>query len=456
MRTFKKSAAIAAFAASALVLAACSPGEESAIGSPDPEENGEETEEATAPEGDSTTVTFRLWDDVAAPAYQESFDAFNAQNPDIQVEVDLVPWGDYWERMPLDIQSGDMADIFWVNSSGYGRYADNGNLINITDALGDDHDAWVDSATELYERDGAQWGVPQIWDSIAVYYNAELVEEAGVDPAALKWSPDSDEDTLIEAATALTTDADGNHPGDDGFDANARETYGFNSQADLQGIYRNFLAEAGATFQDDDDNFAFATPEGEVAFQYLLDLIHEYEVAPPAADTNTNGDLPRELFVQGQLGLFQSGPYSLKTIAENADFEWGLAPIVEGPEGRISVVHAVAAVGNAASENLDATIEVLKWLGSADGQQALASQGVAFPAAVDAQDAFIDYWDSRDVDVQAFVDAANGETASPLMGANGTAGFQALVPALQDIFLGTDDLAAALEDAQDAANDAMQ
>lgn len=458
MRSLKKTAALAVLAASALVLAACSPGQDSTIGAPAPSDAEQATDsEGAAPTSSaSTTVTFRLWDDVAGPAYQESFDAFMAQNSDISVVVEVVPWGDYWERMPLDIQSGDMADIFWVNSSGYGRYADNGNLINVTEALGTDHDEWVESATSLYERGGTQWGVPQIWDSIALYYNADTVDAAGVDPSTLTWSPDSGEDTLIAAATALTTDAAGLHPGDEGFDPNTRATYGFNSQADMQAIYLDFLAQAGGTFQDADDNFAFASPEGETAFQYLVDLVNTHYVAPSAADTNANGDMTRDLFLQGALGLFQSGPYNLRTIADNADFEWGIAPLVEGPEGRISVVHAVAAVGNAQSQNLEATTKVLQWLGSADGQAALASQGVAFPAVVDAQDAYVAYWESRDVDVQPFIDAANGLTTNPLLGANGTAGFQAIAPMLNDLFLGQSDLAAALQEIQDAGNEAME
>lgn len=190
----QRSAAAAAIAAAALVLAACSPGSGDAGSAATSEET-----EATG----TTTVTFRLWDDVAAPAYEESFDAFMAQNPDITVQVEVVPWGDYWERLPLDLQSGDMADIFWTNTSNFGRYADNGNLINIDEVIGEDHDEWTESVVSLYERDGALWGVPQLWDSIALYYNADLVDAAAVDPTDLTWVPGGgEEDTLLPAARA--------------------------------------------------------------------------------------------------------------------------------------------------------------------------------------------------------------------------------------------------------------
>ncbi|MGO1582524.1 MAG: ABC transporter substrate-binding protein, partial [Actinomycetaceae bacterium] len=343
----------AALTAAALTLAACSPGSDDGS--------------STAEDG-STVVTFRLWDEAAAEAYEASFEEFTAQNPDITVDVEVIAWADYWTQLPLDVQSGDMADIFWTNTSNFGTYADNGTLLDIDETLGEDHDEWEQSVVDLYTRDGVNYGVPQLWDSIALFYNAELVEEAGVDVSDLQWRPDAAEgDTLLEATTALTTDAEGRHPGEDGFDADTRATFGFNSQADLQAIYVDFLAQNGAQFQDPEtDAFAFDSPEGVEAFQYLVDLVNTHEVAPSAADTNVNGDHARDLFVQGDLGLFQSGPYSLPQIAENAEFEWGIAPMVAGPEGRIGVVHGVAAVGNAQTDDLEATTEVLRWLGSAE------------------------------------------------------------------------------------------
>ena len=241
---------MAAGAASlALVLAARSPGSDSS--------NNTDSDSTS---GDKTTVTFRLWDDVAAPAYEDSFKEFEKQNEDITVKVEVVPWGQYWERLPLDINSGDMADIFWVNSSNFAQYADNGNLIDITTALGDDHDEWVQSVVDLYTRDGKLWGVPQIWDSIALYYNMDLVQDAGIDVTSLKWVPGAgDGDTLLAAAQKLTKDEAGKTADDPAFDAAKTDVYGFNAQADMQAIYLPWLAENGAQLQDQDDQFDFAS-----------------------------------------------------------------------------------------------------------------------------------------------------------------------------------------------------
>src|SRR5699024_2773082 len=264
--------------------------------------------------GDKGTLTFRLWDENAVAAYEESFQAFTAQSG-WNVSIDVVPWGDYWTRLPLDIASGDAADVYWVNSANYIQLKDSDALLDINEIIPDGASQWEKSVVDLYTRDGGLWGVPQIWDSIALFYNKALVQEAGVDPSALAFDPAAESDSLREAGAALTVDGNGAHPGEDGFDVDSRKQFGFNSQADRQAIIGPMLAANGAQWQQDDE-YVFASPEGIEAFQYMADLVNVEHIAPSAADTNENGDFTRDLFTQGKLGLFQSGPYNLLPISE--------------------------------------------------------------------------------------------------------------------------------------------
>ena len=313
MNRSRRTAAIAAaLAVAALVLSACSPAAE---------QDGS---------GGKTTVTFRLWDEKAASAYKASFKKFTEKNPGIDVRVEVVPWEQYWKRLPLDVSSGDMADVYWTNSSNFAQYADSGDIMDAGQAVGADHDEWQKPVVDLYTRKGKLWGVPQLWDSIGLYYNKSLVGAAGVDVRSLAWAPHGGQgDTLLSATRKLTVDAAGRHPGEAGFDASHTKVYGFNAQADMQAVYLPFLAEAGADYQSPSGQFAFASSAGEDAIGYLVDMISKHRVAPPAADTNTSADATRDLFVQGKLALYQSGPYNLKTIAESAKgVDWGLAPLV--------------------------------------------------------------------------------------------------------------------------------
>ena len=406
--------------------------------------------------GDQGTLTFRLWDENAVPAYEESFAEFTAQTG-WNVQIDVVPWADYWTQLPLDVASGDAADVYWMNSANYIQYKDSGDLLDINEIVPDGASQWEQAVVDLYTRDGGLWGVPQIWDSIAIFYNQELVEAAGVDPTSLAFDPAAGTDSLREAGRALTLDGAGLHPGDDGFDADGRTQFGFNSQADRQAIIGPLLASNGAQWQQDDE-YTFASPEGIEAFQYMADLVNVEQIAPSAADTNENGDFTRDLFTQGKLGLFQSGPYNLGAISEGVadSFQWALAAPVAGPEGAKSLVHGVVAVGNAKADDdqQEGIAELLTWLGSVEGQLPLAEQGVSFPGHVDAQEAFIAFWEEKGIDVSVFVEAAQNPAEADT-GARANAGLLAAMPVFQEVFIGRLTAEEGIPQAQEEGNAAM-
>lgn len=407
--------------------------------------------------GGGKSLTFRLWDEAAKPAYEESFAAFEKKTG-WKVAIDVVPWADYWTKLPLDVSSGEMADVYWMNSANYVQFQASGDLLNIDEAGVEGKDTWEKSVVDLYTRDGSLWGVPQLWDSIALYVNKQLVDEAGVDVSALTFDPTADTDPLREAGKALTVDASGKHPGDEGFAADSREVFGFNAQADRQAIIGPFLASNGAGWQED-DKYVFASPEGIEVFEYLSNLINKDLIAPSAADTNENGDMTRDLFVQGKLGLFQSGPYNLKAIADGVSdsFEWEIVPMVAGPAGAKSLVHGVVAVGNAKApeDRREGVKELLTWLGSAEGQKPLGAQGIAFPGNTEAQSEFVDFWKDKGVDVQQFIDATE-DPAQADTGAKANAGLLAAMPIFQEILIGRTDAADGLPKAQEEGNKAMQ
>ncbi|GLI30040.1 MULTISPECIES: ABC transporter substrate-binding protein [Brachybacterium] len=451
----KRRTLLSSFAAAGLLgtAAACSPsgGGDSGSGG-----EGGGSDAGGSSGGDKGTLTFRLWDENAVAAYEESFATFTEQSG-WNVSIDVVPWADYWTRLPLDVASGDAADVYWMNSANYVLYKDSGDLLDINEVVPDGASQWEKAVVDLYSRDGGLWGVPQIWDSIAVFYNKALVEEAGVDPSALAFDPAADTDSLRDAGRKLTVDGEGRHPGEDGFDVDSRAQFGFNSQADRQAIIGPMLASNGAQWQDE-DVYTFASPEGIEAFQYMADLINVENIAPSAADTNENGDFTRDLFTQGKLALFQSGPYNLLPVSDGVadSFEWALAAPVAGPDGAKSLVHGVVAVGNAkADDEQQAGIaELLTWLGSKDGQLPLAEQGVSFPGHVDAQDAYIEFWKGKGVDVSVFVEAAKNPAEADT-GARANAGLTAAMPIFQEVFIGRLSAADGIPQAQEEGNAAM-
>jgi multiple sugar transport system substrate-binding protein len=399
-----------------------------------------------------TVVTVRLWDEQVAAAYRESLAAFSRLYPEIEVRTNVVAYSTYFDTLRTDVAGGSADDIFWLSNAYLAGYADNGRLMNISAVKAD----WEPSVVEQFTRGGVLWGVPQLTDAgIAVYYNAELLAAAGVEPAqlaALHWSPENS-DTLRPLLTRLTVDADGHTAAAPGFDAQRVRQWAYNAANDPQGIYLNYIGSAGGKFQNG-DRFAFDNPAAITALSYLVGLINTDHVAPPASDTNDNGDFSRNQFLGGRMALFQSGTYNLATVAENARFRWGLAMLPTGPKGRVSVTNGIAAVGNSASRCPEAVHRVLAWLGSKQGNQHLARRGTAIPAVRSAQQAYFGYWATKGVDVTPFFTVLNGPRISAPGGAGFAAGYQAIKPYFDEMFLGRSDVPTTLRKAQAAANTA--
>ena len=402
-----------------------------------------------------TVVTVRLWDAQVAAAYRSSFAEFARRHPDIEVRVDVVAYASYFDSLRTDVAGGGADDIFWLSNAYLAAYADTGRLLDIGKLLGEGtSDAWDRSVNQQFTRDGTLWAVPQLTDGgIALYYNADLLAAAGVEPAdldALRWSPDAD-DTLRPLLARLTVDRHGNQAGAPGFDAGQVRQWGYNAANDLQGIYLNYIGSAGGRFSDG-DRFAFDNPGARQAFAYLVNLINTDHVSPSAADTNGNGDFSRNQFLQGRMALFQSGTYNLAAIADQARFRWGVAMLPSGPDGRVSVTNGIAAAANSATRHPDAVRAVLQWMGSADGNAFLGTKGAAVPAVLAAQRVYFDYWKQRGIDVQPFFTVLDGPRIPAPGGAGFPAGFLAIRPFFDEMFLGRAPVASTLSAAQRAAN----
>lgn len=409
-----------------------------------------------------TTVTMRVWDETVAEAYEASFEAFTKKNPNITVELNVVPWAEYWKKLRTDVAGSSADDLFWVNNAYFAPYADSGNLVDVTELLGADaQKAWEPSVVEQYTREDQLWGVPQFYDAgIAVYYNKAILEEAGVDPAELaelSWVPGGGEgDSYLPMAKKLTRDANGVAGDTEGFDGANLARYGTNLSYDVQGVLLPFIGSNGGTFQDGED-FSFAGEKSAQAVEYIVKAVNEAHVAPSAADTNLTDDFNRDAFIQGNMAMFQSGLYNLKNVADGAEFEWGVAPIPAGPEGRVAVTNGIAVAGNAHSTKKDAVKKVMQWLGSAEGNAPLGAAGSAVPAVVEAQSTYFDFWKKEGVDVQPFFDVISETTPlPPLSGANYSAGYAAFHPILQEVFKGSVPVGEGLKRAQDAGNVAIR
>lgn len=402
-------------------------------------------------ETDEDTLVLRIWDERAVAPYEESLAAFT-KDTGVAVTVEMIEWDQYWQTLPQDMATGSAADVCWMNTANLVPLQRAGSLVDAGAAAGEAVGRWERVATDLYRRDDVLWGVPQLWDVTMLAANRSLVDAAQVDPQGLVFDPSGGGDTLREAARALSGAAAGS-----GSDAVAENpVYGFSAHADRTAVLGPFVAANGGQWQHQ-DAFAFASPQGIAAIQYLADLANVDLVAPPGPETNADPQMCRDLFAAGRLALLQTGTYDLARLVDGIGdaFAWDLHPPVAGPQGRRPLVHAIAAVGVASDDEdrAERIAALLAWLGGVEGQRPLAEAGLGIPAHTDLRGTWQEQWAGRGVDV-APVLADLSQVALPEIGARADAGTAAAMPVIQEVFAGKAEAAEALPRAQAAANDA--
>ncbi|WP_454048962.1 ABC transporter substrate-binding protein [Cellulomonas sp. Marseille-Q8402] len=211
-RSSKSLTLAAALAGGALVLTACSGGGDDGGG------DGGSTAEAVTQEqidealSTPTDLLFWTW----VPDIQNQVDLFEAEYPDISVEVVNVGQGaPHYQKLRTALESGqgapDVAQIEFQHLSSF-RLGD--NLLDLAPYgaadLEDDYAAWI---WDQVSDDGAVYGIPQDVGPLGNLYREDLFTAAGVEPPAT-W------DEFVEAArTYRAANPESyltNFPGNDG------------------------------------------------------------------------------------------------------------------------------------------------------------------------------------------------------------------------------------------------
>ena len=115
-------------------------------------------------------------------------------------------------------------------------------------------------------------------------------------------------------ARLLTTDADGNHPGDVGFNANNTVAFGTKNQTFWLFLLPILQNNDAGFFSPDGMSTGLDTPQGKEVLQAMYDLMYVDQVAPTGATAEA---LPgnTQLFKNKQLGTLISGSWEYQSFA---------------------------------------------------------------------------------------------------------------------------------------------
>ena len=407
-------------------------------------------------------IQYWLWDANQQPAYQQCADEFTAENPDITVNIVQQGWADYWTGITTGFVSGTAPDVFTNHLAKYPEFALNEQLVDIEPLIERDGvatDIYAGELADLWTREGARYGLPKDFDTIAVMYNVEMLEAAGVTVEELNnatWNPE-DGGTFGEIIAKLSLDANGNNGLSEDFDPNNVVQFGYLSTEDAdaygQTSWSLFAASTGWEFNNGlwGDQYNFDDPRFIATIQWFADLV-EKGFAPGFDLVSTTE--PNALFSAGQGAMATDGSWLIGTYLDNSDFEVGFASIPAGPEGKRSMFNGLADSIWSGSGNQDAAWEWVKYAASAACQEVVGSYAVVFPAIPSATEIAVQARAEQGVNVQAFTDLIDTEGQTFLFPVTDNAAEinDIMTSAMQSVLLGQEDAATALPAANEEIN----
>ena len=342
---------VAAVLAAALLATACGSSDDGSEA--DPSES--QTEEGSEAEVSGEDVTLTYFTFSAAPDHLEDLDtivsAFEAENPNVTIDVQTASYDDYFTQLQTRVAGGDAPDTFELNYENFVTYAEAGTLLDLTTAAGDalDPSVFYPRAYEVFAQDGIQYGLPETFSNVVLFYNKDLFDAAGLDYPTADWTW-ADE----QAAAEALTDADAG-------------VWGTFQPVSFFEYFKVLAQNGGEFFTEDGTDVAFDTPEGVEAAEWLLDKVGT--IMPTEADMGGQDDAT--MFKSSQLAMWHNGIWQFAGMAD-APFEWDVV-VEPGNTQDASHFFANAVV---ASSGTDHPAEATAWL------QFMASSGTAVQTRV--------------------------------------------------------------------------
>ena len=222
--------------------------------------------------------------------------------------MEVVSWNDIYTVVNTRIANNNAPDI--LNIDVFADYQADGLLLPAEDYVSAEtyakfYPAFLDQSVV----DGTVWAIPDLASARALYYNADILKDAGVEAPPATW------DELVAACEAIKKFDSSIYPW--GIDMTTDEG---------QAAFAYYVWNNGGDFTDASGNWTLNSDANVAAIEYAIKLVNDgYTNSDPATDTRY--DL-QDMFGTGKVAMM-IGPNSIPTyIAEGGNsVNFGVAPI---------------------------------------------------------------------------------------------------------------------------------
>lgn len=321
-------------------------------------------------------VRFASYTNAGAPVenLRAIVNAFNEQNPDIVVELEVYTQNEYIDKMVTMMLAGSMPDVFQTWAQYKRAWVQQGSILDLTDR-------WNQSAlireSEIYPFvlessmvDGRIYGVPYDFNSQVVYINRDWFAMRGLIEPEENWTVDDHQ----ELARKLTDPIAGVYGA-----FNPVKTGRFESVQWMENWSGNGWINATGT------EVTLDSPGNIDMVQYWYDLERQYGAAPYPGSFAARGDR-----VGGGYAMWTGWVSNAFMFLDNPSYDWGWALYPKGPAGQRNFAQTHMLSIASGSAKADAAWTFIEWMASLEGQRTVVSEAELHPISSNS-DVWNDY-----------------------------------------------------------------
>jgi multiple sugar transport system substrate-binding protein len=425
----RQTAWMAALSVAALVLAGCGSGGDSG---------------GSGSGGKTKVVVWDGYEDVQGKNITALIAQYNKEHPDVQV-TQLVSSSDrVLQKVLTAVRGGAPPDVAYMFGSWAPNIAKIPQVVDMSQYVDDPSWKWDD----FYEgeRQAATVGdkivgVPALVDNLAIVYNKLLFKEAGVAPPTSDWTWDD-----FRAAAKKLTDP-------------SKKQYGWlipaDGTEDTVWHYDAMLWEAGGDIlSPDNTQAAFNSDAGVQA----LTMLHDMAVTDKSVYLDTTNSNGTKLMNSGKIGMLVTGPWDLSSLPD-IDYGVQVMPTFAGSDAGHQTIAGPDnwVVFDNGSERKQAAVDFVRWLTAADQVKttSLTTGDLPTRESVGSDASFRKQLEKNLTGSATFVqNLANVKKARPSVDQY-PAISEAMGQAIVSVLLGKAEPAAALDEAAQTTNDAL-
>lgn len=271
--------------------------------------NSTGSEQSSGDDSNKEQVTLKFWwpgTDLVEKATKELVEAFEAENPHINIEYEAIPWGEYFQKLSVGYAGGTAPDIHGL---GFGQMmftVVQDQYMNLDEFIARDNwDGKEDIFPDILafgQYEDSQYGL-LFPDTRILVYRKDFFKEAGLDPE----QPPKTMDELFEYAEKLSVKDDKGNTVRGGID--------IYTQGGDQSYYSLMLPQGMGAY-DETGNPLFDSPESIAIVERVNELVKEGHIIP-----STQGALEGSSFRNGKAAIAFSSSGEINILAEAIGYE---------------------------------------------------------------------------------------------------------------------------------------